>query len=149
MNASNNLSQNSTLNSTLDNSNTSTNTIDLANNTLEQANLLNFVENFSTSSPYFRSSSQQRSGLSKANSMIRPSRIDQIRTRNLARVRHSRNRFEVARGQSTRKALAQFLVKCRRQRQTKRVRHGAIIMGVNAINNHKPLVTPDKKKVVG
>ena len=22
-------------------------------------------------------------------------------------------------------------------------------MGVNAINNHKPLVTPDKKKVVG
>ena len=42
MDASKNLSQNSTLNSTLNNSNTSTNTIDLANKTLQQANLLNF-----------------------------------------------------------------------------------------------------------
>ena len=82
--------------------------------------------------------------------MIRPSRIDQIWARNLARMRHSRDRFVVSRGQSTRNALAQFLDKCRRQRQTKQARQGeAIRMGVNAINNRKPLVTPDKKKVVG
>ena len=146
---SNNLSENATLNSTLNNSITSTNTIDFAN-TLEQANLLNFVEKFSTSSPIFRTSSQQRPGLSRNNSMIRRSRIDQIRARNLARMRHSRDRFVVARGQSTRKALAQFLDKCRRQRQNKQARQGeAIRMGVNAIKNRKPLVTPDKKKVVG
>ena len=42
-----NLAQNTTLNSTLNNSNTSTNTIDFAKNTIEQTNLLNFVENFS------------------------------------------------------------------------------------------------------
>ena len=38
----------------LNTSNSSISTIDLANNSIEQANLLNFVENFSTSSPNFR-----------------------------------------------------------------------------------------------
>ena len=101
MDTSNNLSQNATLNSTQNISNTSTNTIDFANNTIEQTNLLNFVENVSTSSPNFRTSSQQRPRLSKVHPKNRPSRIDQIRTRNLARMRHSRERFVVARGQST------------------------------------------------
>ena len=89
MDASNNLAQNSTLNSTLNNSNTSTNSTDLANNTLKQSNLLNFAENFSTNSANFRAPSQQRCGLSRANSMNRPSRLDQIRTRNLARMKPS------------------------------------------------------------
>ena len=81
--------------------------------------------------------------------MNRPSRFDQIRTRNLARMRHSRESFVVTRGQTTGKALAQFLDNCRRQRQTKQARQGDTLrLGVNAINNHKPLVTPDKKKVV-
>ena len=82
--------------------------------------------------------------------MNRATRIDHIRTRNLARMRHSRERFVVARGQSTRKALAQLLDRCRRQRQTKQARQGETLrMGVNAINNRKSLVTPEKKKVVG
>ena len=150
MDTSINLAQNTTLNSTLNNSNTSTNTIDFANNTIEQTNLLNFVENFSTSSPNFRTSSQQRPGLSTVRHMDCPSRIDQIRTRNLARLRHSRERFVVTRGQTTQKALTQFLNKCRRQRQTRQARQGEILrMGVNAIKNHRPLVTPDKKKVIG
>ena len=97
MDTSINLAQNTTLNSTLNNSNTSTNNIDFANNTIEQTNLLNFVENFSTSSPNFRTSSQQRPGLSTVRHMDRPSRIDQIRTRNLARLRHSLERFVVTR----------------------------------------------------
>ena len=150
MDASNNLSRNSTLNFSLNNSNTSTNSTDLADNTLEQATLLNFVENFSTSFPNFRAPTQQRCGLSRATSMNRPSRLDQIRTRNLARMKHSQERFVVARGQSTRKALAQFLNKCRRQRLTKQARQKEVVrLGVNAINNHKPLVTSDKTKVVG
>ena len=145
-----NLAQNTFLISTLNNSNTSTNTIEFANNTIEQTNLLNFVENFSTSSPNFRTSSQQRPGLSTVRHMDRPSRIDQTRTRNLARLRHSRERFVVTRGQITQKALTQFLNKCRRQRQTRQARQGEILrMGFNAINNHKPLVIPDTKKVVG
>ena len=53
MNTSKKFSQDSNLN----NSNTSFNTIDLANNTIEQATLLNFVENFSTSFPNFRTPS--------------------------------------------------------------------------------------------
>ena len=53
MDTSNNLAQNTTLNSTLSNSNTSTNTIDFANNTIEQSYLLNFLENVSTSYPNF------------------------------------------------------------------------------------------------
>ena len=112
MNTSINLAQNTTLNSTLNNSNTSTITIDFANNTIEQTNLLNFVENFSTSSPNFRTSSQRRPGLSTVRHMDRPSRFDQIRTRNLARLRYSRERFVVTRGQTTQKALTQFLNKC-------------------------------------
>ena len=71
-----NLAQNTTLNSTLNNSNTSTNTIDFVNNAIEQTNLLNFVENFSTSSPYFRTSSKIRPRLSTVRPMDRPSRID-------------------------------------------------------------------------
>ena len=150
MDTSINLAQNTTLNSTLNNSNTSTNTIDFANNTIEQTNLLNFVENFSTSSPNFRTSSQLRPRLSTVRPMDRPSRIDQIRTRNIARQRHSRERFVVTRGQTTQKALTHFLDMCRRQRLTRQARRGEILrMGVNAINNHKPLVTQDKKKVVG
>ena len=150
MDTSNNLAQNTTLNSTLNNSNTSTNTIDFANNTIEQTNLLNFVENFSTSSPNFRNSSQLRPRLSTVRPMDRPSRIDQIRTQNIARQRHSRERFVVTRGQMTQKALTHFLDKCRRQRLTRQARRGETLrMGVNAINNHKPLVTQDKKKVVG
>ena len=78
MEPSNILSQNATPNSTLNNSISSTNTIDFANNTLEQANLLSFVKNFSTSSPNFQTSSQQRPGFSRVNSMILPSRTDQI-----------------------------------------------------------------------
>ena len=62
MDASKDLFQNSSLNNSI----TSTNTIDLANNTLAQANLLIFVENFTTSSPNFRTPSQQRYGLSRA-----------------------------------------------------------------------------------
>ena len=74
----------------------------------------------------------------------------QIRNRNLARMRHSRERFVVTRGQTTQRALGQFLDRCRRQRHTKQARQGETLrMGVNAINNRKPLVTPDKKKVVG
>ena len=150
MDTSINLAQNTTLNSTLNNSNTSTNTIDFANNTIEQTNLLNFVENFSTSSPNFRTSSQLRPRLSTVRPRDRPSRIDQIRTRHIARQRHSRERFVVTRGQTTQKALTHFLDKCRRQRLTRQARRGEILrMGVNAINNHKPLVTQDKKKVVG
>ena len=150
MDTSNNLAQNTTLNSTLNNSNTSTNTIDFANNTIEQTNLLNFVDNFSTSSPNFRTSSQLRPRLSTVRPMDRPSRIDQIRTQNIARQRHSRERFVVTRGQMTQKALTHFLDKCRRQRLTRQARRGETFrMGVNAINNHKPLVTQDKKKVVG
>ena len=84
MDTSINLAQNTTLNSTLNNSITSTNTIDFANNTIEQTNLLNFIENFSNSSPNFRTSSQQRPGLSTVRHMDCPSRIDQIRTQNLA-----------------------------------------------------------------
>ena len=60
--------------------------INLAQNTT-------FVENFSTSFPNFRTSSQQRPGLFTVRPMNRPSRIDQIRTRNLARLRHFRERF--------------------------------------------------------
>ena len=150
MDTSINLDQNTTLNSTLNISNTSTNTMDLANHTIEQSNLLTFVENFSTTSPNFHTSSQQRPGLSTVRPRDHPSRIDQIRTRNLARLRHSRERFVVTRGQTTQKALTHFLDKCRRQRQTRQARQGEILrMGVNAINNHKPLVTKDKKKVVG
>ena len=85
MDTSINLAQNTTLNSTLNNSNTSTNTFDFANNTIEQTNLLTFVENFSTSSPNFRTSTQLRPRLSSVRPMDRPSRIDQIRTRNIAR----------------------------------------------------------------
>ena len=77
MDTMNNLAQNTTLNSTLNNSNTSSNTIDFANNTIEQTNLLNFVENFSSSSPNFRTSSQLRPSLSTVRPMDRPSRIDQ------------------------------------------------------------------------
>ena len=124
MDTPNNLAQNSTLNSTLNNSNTSTNTIDFANNTIEQTNFLNFVENFSTNSPNFLASSQQRPSLSKVRPMNRPIRIDQIRTRNLAKMRQSRERFVVTRRQTTQKALAQFLDKCRRQRQTKQAGQG-------------------------
>ena len=150
MDTSNNLAQNTTLNSTLNNSNTSTNTVDFANTTIKQTNLLNFVENFSTSSPNFRTSSQRRPKLSTVRPIDRPSRIDQIRSRNIARQRHSRERFVVTRGQNTQKALTHFLDKCQRQRLTRRARRGEILrMGVNAINNHKPLVTQDKKKVVG
>ena len=150
MDTSNNLAQNTTLNSTLNNSNTSTNTTDFANNTIEQTNLLIFVENFSTSSPNFCTSSQLRPRLSTVRPMDRPSRINQIRTRNIARQRHSRERFVVTRGQTTQKALPHFLDKCRRQRLTRQTRRGETLrMGVNAINNHKPLVTQDKKKVVG
>ena len=147
MDTSNNLAQNTTLNSTLNNS---TNTVDFANTTTEQTNLLDFVENFSTSSPNFRTSSQIRPKISTVRPMDRPSRIDQIRSRNIARQRHSRERFVVTRGQNTQKALTHFLDKCRRQRLTRRARRGEVLrMGVNAINNHKPLVTQDKKKVVG
>ena len=147
MDTSNNLSQNTTLNSTLNNS---TNTVDFVNTTVEQTNLLNFVENFSTSSPNFRTSSQIRPKMSTIRPLDRPSRIDQIRSRNIARLRHSRERFVVTRGQTTQKALTQFLDKCRRQRLTRRARRGNVLrMGINAINNHKPLVTQDKKKVVG
>ena len=89
MDASNNLAQNAALNSTLNNSNISTNSTDLANNTLEQSNLLNFVENVSTNSPNFCTPSQQRCGFSRANSMNRSSRLNQIRARNLARMKHS------------------------------------------------------------
>ena len=124
MDTSINLAQNTTLNSTLNNSNTSTNFIDFANNTIEQTNLLKFVENFSSSSPTFRTSSQQRPGLSTVRHMERPSRMDQIRTLNLARLRHSRERFVVTQGQTTQKALTQFLNKCRRQRQTRQARQG-------------------------
>ena len=46
MDTSNNLSQNATLNSTLNISNTYTNTIDFANNTLEQANLSTLLKIF-------------------------------------------------------------------------------------------------------
>ena len=59
-------------NSNLNNSNTSSNTIDFANKTLEQATLLNFVENFRTKSPKFCTPSQQRYGPSGANLMNRP-----------------------------------------------------------------------------
>ena len=100
MDTSNNLSQNTTLNSTLNNS---TNTVDFANTTIEQTNLLNFVENFSTSSPNFRTSSQIRPKMSTVRPLDRPSRIDQIRSRNIARQRHSRERFVVTRGQYTQK----------------------------------------------
>ena len=62
MDTSEKFSQNSNLNI----SNTSTNTIDFANNTVEQATLLNIVENFSTFSPNFRTPSQQRYGPSRA-----------------------------------------------------------------------------------
>ena len=134
--------------SNLNNSNTSFNTIDLANNTIEQATLLNFVENFSTSSPNIRTPSHQRYGPSRASCMNLPSRIDQIRARNLARLKHSKDRFVVARGQSARKCLAQFLDNCRRQRLAKKARQEAVVrMGVNIINNHKPLVTRDKRKL--
>ena len=142
MNTSKDFSQNSNLN----NSNISTNTIDLANNTIEQATLLNFVENFTTSSPNFRTPSQQRPGPSKASCMNRPSRIDQIRTRNLARLKHSKDCFVVARRQSARKGLAKFLDNCRRQRLAKRAQQEVVVrLGVNAINNHKPMVTRDKR----
>ena len=83
MDTSINLAQNTTLNSTLNNSNTSTNTIDFANNTIEQTNLLNFIEIFSTSSPNLRTSSQQRPRLLTVRHMDRPSRIDQIRAETL------------------------------------------------------------------
>ena len=150
MDASNNLAQNSALSSTLNNSNTSTNSTDLANNTLEQSNLLNFVENVSTNSPNFRIPSQQRCGFSSASSMNRSSRLNQIRNRNLPRMKHSQDRFVVARGQSTRKALAQFLDKCRRERLTKQARQKEVVrLGFHASNNHKSLVTSDKTKVVG
>ena len=82
MDTSNNLAQNTTLK----NSNTSNNTIEFANNTIEQTIFLNFVENFSTSSPNFRTSNQQRPGLSIVRPMNRLRRIDQIRTRNPARM---------------------------------------------------------------
>ena len=111
MDTSNNQAQNTTLNSTLNNSNTSTNTVDFANNTIEQTNLLNYVENFSASSPNFRTSSQLRPKLSTVRPMDRPSRIDQIRTRNIARQRNSGERFAVTRGQNTQKALTHFLDK--------------------------------------
>ena len=127
MDTSINLAQNTTINSTLNNSYTSTNTIDFANNTIEPTNLLNLVENFSTISPNFRTSSQRRPGLSTFRPMARPSPIDQIRTRNLARLRHSRERLVVTRGQTTQKALTQFLDKCRRQRQKRQARQGEIL----------------------
>ena len=127
MDTSINLARNSTINSALNNSNTSTNTIDFANNTIEQTNLLNFVENFSTNSPNFRTSRQQRPGLSTVRPMDRPSCIDQIRSRNLARLRHSPERFVVTRGQNTQKALTQILDKYRRQRQTRQARQGEIL----------------------
>ena len=76
MNTSINLAQNTTHNSTLNNSNTSINTVDSVNNTIEQTNLLNFVENFSTNSPNFCTSSQIRPKLSTVRSMDHPSRID-------------------------------------------------------------------------
>ena len=78
MDTSINLAQTATLNSTLNNSYTSTNTIDFANNKIEQTNLLTTVENFSTSSPNFRTSSQLRPRLSTVSPM------DRIRTRKLA-----------------------------------------------------------------
>ena len=118
--------------------------MDLANHTIEQSNLLTFVENFSTTSPNFHTSSQQRPGLSTVRPRDHPSRIDQIRTRNLARLRHSRERFVVTRGQTTQKTLTHFLDKCRRQRQTRQARQGEILrMGVNAINNHLLDVMPE------
>ena len=144
MDTSINLDQNTTLNSTLNNSNTSTNTIDFANNTIEQSNLFTFVENFPFSSPNFRTTSQQRPGLSTVRPRGCPSRIDQICTQNLARLRHSRERFVVTRGQTTQKALTQFLDKCQRQRQTRQARQGEILrMGLMPLitTNHWSLRT--------
>ena len=146
MDTSKKFSQNSNLNI----SNTSTNTIGFAYNTIEQATLLNIVENFSTTSPNCRTPSQQRYGPSRASCKNRPSRTDQIRTRNLARLKQSKDRFVVARRQSARKGLAQFLNNCRRQRLAKEARQEAVVrMGVNAINNPKPMVTRNKWQVVG
>ena len=52
----------------------------------------------------------------------------------------------VTRGQSTRKVLAQFLDKGRRQRLSKQARQKEV---VRLVVHHKPLVTSDKTKVVG
>ena len=87
--------------SNLHTSNSSVNTVDLANNTLEQANFLNFVENFSTSSPSFRAPIHQRYAPSMSGSANQPTRIDMIRARNKARLRHSKDHFVFARGQTT------------------------------------------------
>ena len=81
-------------NSNLNTSNSSIITIDLANNSIEQATLLNFVENFSTSSPNFCVPSYQRYVPSMSGSINRPIRIDIIRARNQAWQRHSKEALE-------------------------------------------------------
>ena len=87
---------------------------------------------------------------SMSGSMNRPTRIDMIRARKKARKRHCKDRFVVARGQAARRGLAQLLDKCRRQRLAKKALQQAVVqVRINAINNYKPLVTRDKRQVIG
>ena len=73
-----------------------------------------------------------------------------IRARKKARKRHCKDRFVVARGQAARRGLAQLLDKCRRQRLAKKALQQAVVqVRINAINNYKPLVTRDKRQVIG
>ena len=65
-------------------------------------------------------------------------------------MRQSKYRFAIARGQTTRDNQAQFLGKCRRQRLVKKCREHAVAqVRIHAINGQKPLVTREKRKVVG
>ena len=134
-------------NSSLNNSTSSFNTIDLAKSTLERATLLNCVEKYSASSPNFRASSQQRSAPSMSGSANRPRRIDMIRACNKARFRDSKDRFGIARGQTTKEGLAKQMPEAEIGQIARQ--HAVVQVGIHAINGHKLLVKRDKRQVVG
>ena len=120
----------------------------ILNSTVEQSDLLTFVENFPLNSPNFRRPSPRP--LMRSLQLGQISRLDQIRQHNRTRVRAAKTRFVAARTISRKEGLGQLLEAMRRCRLSEPEKiHTATKIGVFAVNCGKPILSKSKKEIVG